>query len=174
MSDTLINRDRISSYLKHDAPWADSHGGHGDFLGMGMVYYALTYALQSRVAVCLGSGGGFVPRLMRQAQRDLGIAGESTTILVDGNCADAGWGVPNWLAPDSFFRNHFPDVELVIERTSTAAFNWFLPRRLTIDYLHIDADHSFEGCLEDFRNYRAFLKEGSVVTLHDTNYPSAG
>ena len=174
MSDSLINLDRINDFLKYDAPWSDSHGGQGDFLGMGIVYYALTYATQARVAVCLGSGGGFVPRLMRQAQRDLGIAGESRTILVDGNCADAGWGTPNWLEPHSFFRTHFSDVELVIERTSAAALNWFMPQNLTIDYLHIDADHSFEGCMADFKNYSAFLTEGSLVTFHDTNYPQSG
>jgi hypothetical protein len=45
---------------------------------------------------------------------------------------------------------------------------------LSIDYLHIDADHSFAGCLADFETYRRFLHEGSVVTLHDTNFSGAG
>ncbi len=174
MSYQLVSSSTVADYLTRDAAWAWSHGAEGAYLGMGMLYYALTYALRARLAVCLGSGGGFVPRLMRQAQRDLGIAGESRTILVDGNLPAAGWGAPVWLAPDSFFRATYPDVELVIDHTSNAARDVFQAQGLTIDYLHIDADHSFEGCLNDFQTYRPFLHEGSLVTLHDTHYPGAG
>src|SRR5262245_47159520 len=73
----LINFDLIRRALMRDAPWAGSHGAEGDYLGMGLLYYALVYGMRAKVAVCLGSGGGFVPRLMRQAQRDLGVAHRS-------------------------------------------------------------------------------------------------
>ena len=171
---SLLDRTVIAQRLTCDAPWHESHGADGDYLGMGLLYYTLTYAARARIAVCLGSGGGFVPRLMRQAQRDLGIGAESRTILVDGNVPEAGWGQPLWLAEDSFFRRHYPDVEVVLQRTREAAEAFFQPAGIRIGYLHIDADHSFEGCLEDFLHYRPFLDGGSLVTFHDTNFPGAG
>lgn len=170
----LLAQATITEFLTKDAAWAESHGASGDYLGMGLLYYTLAYSLRARVAVCLGSGGGFVPRLMRQAQRDLGIAQSSRTILVDGNVPGAGWGAPNWLGPESFFRTQYPDVELVVDLTRNAAKGFFDKHGVSIDYLHIDADHSFEECYEDFRTFRRFLHEGSIVTLHDTNYPDAG
>jgi hypothetical protein len=174
MHPELLNKTVITEYLTREAPWAWSHGADQDYLGLGLLYYALVYALKARVAVCLGSGGGFVPRLMRQAQRDLGIGPASRTILVDGNNPAAGWGAPNWLPEGSFFRRFFPDVETVIDSTGAAARTYFARNGIAIDYLHIDADHSFQGCLEDFETYRGFLHEGSLVTLHDTNLPGAG
>ena len=173
MNGELLNKNHITEVLTRDAAWEWSHAAGGDYLGMGLLYYSLVYTLKAKVAVCLGSGGGFVPRLMRQAQRDLGIAGESRTILVDANKSEAGWGAPEWLAADSFFRTQFPDVEIVIDTTSNAAKN-FSGQQIAIDYLHIDADHSFHGCLADFETYRPFLHAGSVVTIHDTNLGNAG
>ena len=169
---TLIDPAVISRTLTHDAPWCGSHGADGTYLGMGLVYYALVHATRAGVAVCLGSGGGFVPRMMRQAQRDLGLPG-ARTILVDGNRAEAGWGSPAWLAESSFFRRAFPDIELVLRTTEQAAAEVFAAQGITIDYLHIDADHSFEGCLADFMAYRRFLRVGSILTLHDTSFAGA-
>jgi methyltransferase family protein len=174
MNHDLLDKNLISEVLTRDAAWEWSHGAKGDYLGMGLLYYSVVYALKAKVAVCLGSGGGFVPRLMRQAQRDLGIATSSRTILVDANKPEVGWGSPQWLADDSFFRTQFPDVELVIDTTKAAATNFFAPEQIKIDYLHIDADHSFNGCLEDFETYRPFLRAGSIVTMHDTNRNDAG
>ena len=174
MTFELLNKDVIGEYLMRDAPWSGSHGADHDYLGSGLLYYAIVYALRAQVAVCLGSGGGFVPRIMRQAQRDLGIGETSRTILVDGNNPAVGWGAPAWLAEDSFFRSHFPDVEIIVDLTGNAARSVFEKHDISIDYLHIDADHSFEGCFEDFKTYRRFLHEGSIITFHDTNLAGAG
>ena len=170
----LINRELVREALTHEAPWSESHGANGEYLGMGLIYYGIVYLLRAKLAVCLGSGGGFVPRLMRQAQRDLGIADDARTILVDANRPEAGWGAPAWLSPVSFFRQSYGDVEIVLQTGESAIQTLFAPQCLTIDYLHIDADHSFEACLADFRAYRPFLREGAVVTLHDTNFGGAG
>lgn len=170
----LLNQRAISDLLTRDADFAWSHGANARYLGMGLLYYSLVYIHYAKVAVCLGSGGGFVPRMMRQAQRDLGLTKRARTILVDANKPEAGWGTPTWLSPDSFFRQAFSDIELLISTTKEAAENYFAPQAIAIDYLHIDADHSYIGCLEDFRLYRPFLKEGSIVTLHDSNLNNAG
>jgi hypothetical protein len=172
----LLNPTTIREYLTREAAWSESHGASRDYLGMGLLYYTLVYIQKARVAVCLGSGGGFVPRLMRQAQRDLGISETSRTILVDGNVPSAGWGSPQWLAPDSLFRTRYPDIEIINDLTRNAALGFFTAQQLSIDYLHIDADHSFVGCFEDFSMFRPFLHEGAIVSLHDTNSsnPRAG
>jgi hypothetical protein len=111
---------------------------------------------------------------MRQAQRDLGISGESRTLLIDANRPEVGWGRPLWVDPSSFFRRAFGDVEIIPMTTQQAATTVFAQSQLMVDYLHIDADHSFSSCLTDFYAYRPFLRRGSFVTFHDTNFPAAG
>jgi len=169
MSANLLNRELIGSSLLHEAAWADSHGAADDFLGAGLLYYALAYALRAKLCVCLGSGGGFVPRMMRQAQRDLVIA-DSRTVLVDGNCGP--FGRPKWLAEDSFFRREFSDISLIVDTTQNArqaAEGW------RIDYLHIDADHSYLGSLSDFDSWAPLVSPKGIITFHDTcgDLPSA-
>ena len=170
----LIRREFVRAMLTYRADWAYSHAAHDGYLGMGLIYYSLVYIKKARIAVCLGSGGGFVPRLMRQAQRDVGIADCSRTILIDANLPEAGWGSPQWLDENSFFRRRFGDVELLLSTTEEASENFFSQQGLTIDLLHIDADHSFVGCLDDYWRYARFLGPSSLVTFHDTSSASAG
>ncbi len=161
---SLINKDFIKKNLTFEAPWADSHGATGDDLGAGMLYYALVYIKKAKLCVCLGSGGGFVPRVMRQAQRDLNLH-EARTVLVDGNMGP--WGRPFWLNENSFFRKNYPDIEIIIDTTSHVARDhgpsWL------IDYLHIDADHSIEGAYQDFMDYLPLMARDGIITFHDTN-----
>lgn len=159
---SLINPEYIRNYLTHEAPWADSHGAEGDFLGAGMLYYALVYNKKAKLCVCLGSGGGFVPRIMKQAQRDLHLK-DARTILIDANIGD--YGRPAWLAETHFFKTEFPDIEILLEKTETVAKShpeW------KIDYLHIDADHSFRGVYLDFHNFLPLMNRKSIISIHDT------
>lgn len=161
---SLINKEYVANFLTKDACWADSHCASSDFLGSGMLYYSLAYMKKAKLCVCLGSGGGFVPRVMKQAQRDLGLD-SSCTVLVDGDMGN--YGRPQWLNEDSFFRNEFPDIEIVVDTTHNIAVqraeNW------KIDYLHIDADHSLEGALQDFIDYLPLMAVDGIITFHDTN-----
>lgn len=175
MSDgSLVNKGFIRSVLTADDPWCRSHGaekGADDLVG-GMLYYAIAYATRAKVCMCLGSGGGFVPRLMKQAQRDLKLA-EGRTILVDGSHnveADKQqiWGSPDWVAEDSLFRKNYPDVEVVLNLTERAFHEVFQPQRLKIDYLHIDADHHYEGVKLDWDLYKTLVSDDGTITLHDT------
>lgn len=173
----LLDRAFAASELTGPDSWCASHGAKPgtDDLGAGMLYYALTYSLRAAVCVCLGSGGGFVPRMMRQAQRDLALD-PSRTILVDGGNAVPRekreiWGSPVWIAEDSWFRRHFPDVELVLSLTKTAHEEVFVPSGIEIDYLHIDADHHYEGVRLDFDLFAPLVRDDGVITLHDSgNY----
>jgi hypothetical protein len=166
---SLLNTEFLEQMLLKDAPWSFTHGVQKQFLGLGLVYYCITYILRARVAVCLGSGGGFVPRIMRQAQRDAGIGEKSRTILIDADDPTVGFGSPEYLHADSFFRTSYPEIELMVKTTKEAA-EMFRSSRPRINYLHIDANHSFEGCLFDYETYRGFMASEFVITMHDTRF----
>ena len=174
---SLIDKDFIKSHLTAEDPWCSSHGSENgsEDLGGGMLYYALTYSLKPKTCVCLGSGGGFVPRMMRQAQRDLALEG-SRTILVDGTKqVEQGkkdiWGEPCWVPEDSFFRTNYPEIEIRFELTETAFHDYFQPNEVKIDFLHIDADHHYEGVKLDWDLFSTLVPDEGIITLHDTvNY----
>ena len=173
----MIDENFLTSNITADDPWCSSHGAEngGTFLGAGILYYALAYALAPSICVCLGSGGGFVPRLMRQAQRDLKLA-HSRTILVDGAQQVSPsrkeiWGSPHWIGEESTFRTNYPDVEIIMDLTAAAYEEYFVPQRVVIDYLHIDADHHYDGVKLDWELYKSLVSDTGVITLHDTvNY----
>lgn len=126
---------------------------------------------RARVCVCLGSGGGFVPCLMRQAQMDLGID-MAETFLVDAVLPEAGYGGPEvamgWIHEGSLLRQQFGDIVILSCLTGQAATGFFAKNATAIDYLHIDADHSFNAALADFETYLPLLKPSAFVTMHDT------
>ncbi len=161
---SLLNKEYIQNYLTHEAAWKDSHGASDGYLGAGLLYYSLVYAKKAQICVCLGSGGGFVPRIMCQAQRDLKLS-KAKTILVDANIGS--WGRPQWLENDSFFRKNFPEIMILTNTTHQVAMEW--NRKVCIDYLHIDADHSYEGSLQDFIDYLPLMSPQGIITFHDTN-----
>jgi hypothetical protein len=170
----LLDRQFVREHLTVGDPWCASHAGEPDSenLGAGMLYYALAYSLRAETCVCLGSGGGFVPRMMRQAQRDLELA-EARTFLVDGVEAvrperKSIWGSPDWTADDSPFRRNYPEVETVLSLTEDAFHEVFQPSGRPIDYLHIDADHHYDGAKLDFDLFSTLVPEEGVITLHDT------
>jgi len=147
-----LNRDFIRSSLLREAPSAESHGAdHRWFLGAAMLYYGLADSFQCRTIVVLGSGGGFVPRVLRQAQRDLELAGLSTDseggenpselILVDAHLASAGYGSTFYAEnEDTVMRRQFRNIRYIFEKTDDA-FELLWDEAIEIDYLHIDADH---------------------------------
>jgi hypothetical protein len=198
-SDTLLNISLIRNTLLREAPWAESHGAnHLAFLGAGMLYYSMAYSFRSQRIVVLGSGGGFVPRMLRQAQRDLlasGIrperkcnkergrknTGNSLPLyelyLVDAHLASAGWGSTFYAENENTtMRKEFSDIHYVFQLTDDAYANYFRPmyddpnNDFTIDYLHVDADHGFEQSWKDFDNYSQLLSDRAVISFHDTCY----
>jgi len=153
-------------------PYAQGHGATERGLDGGIVYYALACMMRSRVSVCLGSGGGFVPCLMRQAQRDLGLE-DSVTYLVDAIMPEAGFGGPEigggWRDPKGVFSQKYPEIVTLNCLTTEAGRGFFRKNEVRIEFLHVDANHSFEHALEDFETFLPLLTTGAVVTFHDTN-----
>ena len=169
-SEGLINTPYITKYLTSQCGWAKLHGASEDELGAGMLYYGIAYSMQAKLCVCLGSGDGFVPRILRQAQRDLKLD-DSCTILVDGNTGK--WGRPLWLSKHSILKSEFPEIKIILKKTSEACQDF---QGLTIDYLYIDADRTVKGAFQDFLDYLPHMAKGGVIILHDTGpkAPCAG
>jgi hypothetical protein len=164
----LLNKEYLNGTILANCSFSEGHGARTDYLGLGMLYYSFVYLLKAKVAVCLGSGGGFVPRIMRQAQRDLDIEKSSRTMIIDLNKPELHYGSPDYLHDGSFLKELFPAIEIIIKPSRDAA-DIFLEKGIKIDYLHIDADHSFIGSLSDYKMYRPLMAENFIITLHDTN-----
>jgi hypothetical protein len=144
-----------------DVHWSLAHGAQGNHLAVGALYFALPYMLQARTCVCLGSGAGFVPLTMLAAQRQL--VAEGVLDAVDVHLVDADVGP--WGRPD--YEQGLPGVpEVTHHKMLTNDAAGLFDR---IDYLHVDADHSYEQTLADLRNFGSLcVGEHWAITVHDT------
>lgn len=155
-----------------------THGATDFHLGDGLLIYAIIQYMRAKICVCLGSGGGFIPRIMTQARIDLyntGIfEGNSdynwgdigTTFIVDA--ANEVGGHVDWLEKDSFLRaNFYPRI--INDTTENAYYNFFVKEDIKIDYLHIDAGHSYEDVKQDFELYSSLLNKHGIISIHDTD-----
>jgi len=147
-------------------------------MGDGLLIYSLIQHMRSKVCVCIGSGGGFIPRIMTQARIDLhkqkifegnpdynwGDIG--VTYLVD---ACNGIGGPNDVDDEnSFFRSNFHPR--FIKSTSEDAYHdFFIRQDIKIDFLYIDGDHSYEGVKKDFELYSNLLTDNGIIVIHDSD-----
>ena len=155
-----------------------THGATDLHLGDGMIIYSLILFNRAKTCVCIGSGGGFIPRLMTQARRDLWEQGIfkgnnsaewgdiGTTIIIDA--ANGVGGFTDWTEENSFLRQHF-DPQVILETSERAFYDYFVRQDVKIDYLHIDGDHSYEGVKKDFDLYSTIMSENGIITIHDTD-----
>ncbi|MDZ4842469.1 MAG: class I SAM-dependent methyltransferase [Hyphomicrobium aestuarii] len=168
----LIDTDVAQRELTSTA-FADSHGAFSRHLGAGMLYYALGHLVRSQVSVCIGSGGGFVPSLMRRAQLDADIA-PAITYLIDANLPDLAFGSPvqagGWMTVENKFLDRERDI-VVLPMLSVDAAALLAHNNILVDYLHIDGDHSAKGVLSDFQAFAPLLSAHAVVSLHDLRMP---
>jgi hypothetical protein len=167
---TVLNHELLFNAFNHGrgrrTAYAWSHGADDlSYVGSGILYFALPYMLKAKTCVCIGSGGGYVPRLMHHAQLEAKVEG-GRTILVDANKGE--WGRPNWLQRGSFLRKRFSAIE-IIEMDSVDYAALAKTQHLKIDYLHIDGDHSEEGALSDFISYLPLMSKQGLITFHDTS-----
>ena len=141
----LLNQGWIYDSLLHngdsDKPvkYKETHGATHIYLGGGLLFYLIPYLMKSKTCVCLGSGGGFVPRIMSQAKY-------GTTYVVDAK--NGVNGETDWEDKSYFIETFQPKV--IEALTDDAYYNFFLRNNVEIDYLHIDAGHSFEQVELDF------------------------
>jgi Methyltransferase domain len=167
---SLLNRELLFSGLNHTGarltPYYWSHGADElAYVGSGILYFAIPYMLKAKTCVCIGSGGGYVPRFMHYAQLDANVQG-ARTILIDADKGDCGR--PDYLHQNSLFRKRFPQIEVV--KMDSADYAAVAKRQnLTIDYLHIDGDRSYEGSLSDYISYLPLMSHKGLITFHDTS-----
>lgn len=181
-----ITRNQKTEFDENDKPFIDfedvkyrwTHGATELHMGDGLIVYSLIQNMRAKTCVCLGSGGGYIPRIMTQARMDLhsqeifngknfkewGDIG--TTILVDAN--NGVNGTPDWVDKHSFFRYLFP-CRIILDTTENAYYNFFVREDIKIDYLHIDAGHSYDDVKQDFDLYSSILAENGIISIHDTD-----
>lgn len=168
-------KENITNNIDKPVTYRWTHGATDKHLGDGLLIYSLIQMLRSKMVVCLGSGGGFIPRLMIQAQCDLVEQeifdecrkwNETNVFVVDA--ANEIGGVNDWKEKDSFFRSYF-HPRVILDTTENAFHNFFVKEDLKIDYLHIDADHSYEGVKKDFELYSTILNDNGIISIHDTD-----
>ena len=149
-----------------------THGANDNYIGSGIMYFSIPYFLKARVCVCLGSGGGYVPRLMVDCIYELNetqMYGEGKygeVYVVDAT--NSVNGEVDWSDDDSFLREKF-NPKFLNTTTEDAFYNFFVKRDIKIDYLHIDADHTYEGCKLDFDLYSTIMNENAIISIHDTD-----
>ena len=187
----ITNKDYIKEFISNNqeideygdqvlinVPYRWSHGATDDHLGDGLIIYSIIQHMRAKVCVCLGSGGGFIPRIMTQARYDLWkqtiFEGDSDYNHGDIGCTyivDAANGIGgnvNWLKEESFFRRtYWPRI--INDTTANAFHNYFVLNDIKIDYLHIDAGHSYENVKEDFDLYSQLMSENGIISIHDTD-----
>ena len=179
MKKSILNYDYIKQCITEEGqvPYLASHGATWMNLGDGLIIYTLINFFKLKTLVCLGSGGGFIPRIMSQARYDLAEQGffkevgmewgdNGSTYVVDA-CNKFN-GVVDWEEEDSFFRKHF-HPKFIKQTTEKAYYDFFVKQDIKIDLLHIDADHTFEGVKKDFDLYSKIMSKGGIITIHDTD-----
>lgn len=143
----ITNQDYIKNFITNNGnesvPYRWTHGATDLHLGDGIVVYSIIQHMRFKNCVCIGSGGGFIPRIMTQSRIDLYkqqiFEGNSdynwgdigVTYVVD---ACNGIGGPNDLEnEESFFRKNF--WPRFIKATSEEAYyNFFVLQDIKIDF----------------------------------------
>ncbi len=171
-----IAGDKVIEYKS--VPYRWTHGATEDHLGDGLLIYTIIQLMRYKSVVCLGSGGGFIPRIMTQARMDLHkqdiFEGDGdynwgdigTTYLVDA--ANGVGGKVSYLDKESYFRYQFCP-RFIKDTTENAYYNFFVKQDIKIDFLHIDAGHSYEDVKNDFNLYSQLLSDNGIISIHDTD-----
>jgi hypothetical protein len=178
----ITNQHYIENYITTnngvDVPYRWTHGATLKHIGDGLLVYSVIQHMRAKNCVCIGSGGGYVPRIMTQARIDLweqGIfEGDSdmnwgdigSTFVVDA-CNGVG-GNTDLEDETSFYRQRFYP-RLIKETSERAYYDFFVKHDIKIDVLFIDGDHSYEGVKLDFNLYSKLLNDKGVIFIHDTD-----
>lgn len=178
----ITNSEFISKFITNNGdnpvPYRWTHGATDFHMGDGIVVYSLIQHLRAKNCVCIGSGGGFIPRIMTQARIDLHkqsiFEGNDTynwgdigaTYVVDA-CNGVG-GDTDLDNEDSFYRKTFYP-RFIKDTSENAYYNFFVLQDIKIDFLFIDGDHTYEGVKKDFDLYSKLLSDNGIIVIHDTD-----
>jgi hypothetical protein len=168
----------ITSNGGESVPYLWTHGATSEHMGDGLLVYSIIQHMRAKNCVCIGSGGGYIPRIMTQARLDLhkqnifngdinsNWGNIGATYVID---ACNGVGGPNDLEKeDSFYRTFF-NPRFIKATSYDAFYDFFIRQDIKIDVLFIDGDHSYEGVKSDFELYSTILSDKGIIILHDTD-----
>ncbi len=178
----IINQEFIEKNITtndgNPVPYLWTHGATEKHLGDGLIVYSIIQHMRFKNCVCIGSGGGYIPRILTQARIDLYKQGIfegnpdynwgdiGSTYVID---ACNGIGGPNDLENEnSFYRTHFYP-RFIKETSENTFYNFFVRQDIKIDLLFIDGDHSYEGVKKDFELYSTILSDNGIIIIHDTD-----
>jgi hypothetical protein len=178
ITDQFYIENFITTNEGMDIPFRWTHGATIKHMGDGLLVYSIIQHMRAKVCVCIGSGGGFIPRIMTQARMDLweqkifegnndknwGDIG--TTYVVDA-CNGVG-GKSDIEDESSLFRSAF-HPRFIKETSEKAYYDFFVKQDIKIDVLFIDGDHSYEGVKLDFDLYSKILSDKGIIMIHDTD-----
>jgi hypothetical protein len=178
----ITNQDFITGNITTNGgdsvPYRWTHGATTEHMGDGLVVYSLIQHMRAKTCVCIGSGGGFIPRIMTQARIDLHKQGIfegnpdinwgdiGVTYIVD---ACNGIGGPNDLENEESYYNKQFQPRLIKSTSEDAYYNFFVLQDIKIDVLFIDGDHSYEGVKLDFDLYSNIITDKGIIIIHDTD-----
>ena len=154
--------------------FADSHGitaSNKKYIGLGLMYYTFVHALKAKKCLCIGSGSGVVPLMMRQAQIDMDNP-NGIVYIIDANNG-SGYGNPVWILNNRSAIENDPGFKLFMT-TSDLCFSELLKAGEKFEYIHIDGDHSYEQSKKDFTNYARLLMPRGIITMHDSMFGELG
>lgn len=178
----ITNQEYIENNITTDngikLPFLWSHGATTKHMGDGIIVYSLIQHMRYKSCVCIGSGGGYIPRIMTQARIDLYkqdiFEGDNdynwgnigTTYIVDP-CNGIG-GQSTIDNMESFYQKTF-HPRFIKETSERAYYDFFIREDIKIDLLFIDGDHSYEGVKKDFELYSKLLNPNGLILIHDTD-----
>lgn len=178
----ILNIDYISQEITNDldspVPFRYSHGATDRDMGDGLLIYSLVQFFRFKTCVCIGSGGGFIPRILTRARVDLHSMGIfsgnpdynwgdiGATYVVDP-CNGIG-GKSNIEDENSFYRKTF-HPRFIKETSERAYYDFFVLQDISIDFLFIDGDHSYDGVNLDFNLYKNIVSGNGMIAIHDTD-----
>lgn len=178
----ITNQNYIESFITtnngDEVPFRWTHGATESHLGDGLIVYSIVQHMRAKNCLVIGSGGGFIPRIITQARVDLhnqGIfEGDSdknwgnigVTYVVDA-CNEVG-GKTDIENDNSFFRKTF-HPRFIKDTSENAYYNFFVKQDIKLDLVFIDGDHSYKGVKRDFDLYSKLLTDKGIIILHDSD-----
>jgi len=178
----ILNQEHIKRYITTNegdpVAYRATHGATDEHLGDGVMVYSIIQHMRYKECLCIGSGGGYIPRIMTQARFDLHSQGIfegdpsfnwgdiGTTYVVDA-CNGIG-GKCEISETDSYFQTHFYP-RFIKETSEKAYYHFFVLEDIKLDLIYIDGDHSYAGVKNDFNLYSKLLNPNGIIMIHDTD-----
>lgn len=62
---------------------------------------------------------------------------------------------------------HLEHLVIPVQQSTTEAARIFREKKITFDFIFIDANHTFEAVRDDINNYLPLLNDGGIIAGHD-------